>query len=170
MCTWNVIFSTILWSLDGPDYVNGRASLKNMSKLIFVLSGIPQKNTVCLCGSSCIQSLQKPNSWTYNFLSLRFLGILLRVLRLEVSVYKVIQTSFNPLLLGGGGGGSVTRGGHQHWQVSWMPYTDLIPDLPSKGVKDRTFSKNRRQRLSLLPRQSLTITISRDRLLHFQWK
>jgi hypothetical protein len=38
-------------------------------------------------------------------ISLRFLGIILRVLRLEVSVYNVygtLQTSFNPLFLKGG--------------------------------------------------------------------
>jgi hypothetical protein len=38
--------------------------------------------------------------------SLIFLGIILRVLRLEVSVYNVyITNQFKPLLLGGGGGG-----------------------------------------------------------------
>jgi hypothetical protein len=38
-------------------------------------------------------------------ISLRFLGIILRVLRLEVSVSNVyITTSFKPLLLKGGGG------------------------------------------------------------------
>ncbi len=42
-----------------------------------------------------------------------------------------------------------------------MPDTDLIPD--PKGVKDHTFLKNRRQR-------SLSITMSRDRLFHFQCK
>jgi hypothetical protein len=38
---------------------------------------------------------------------LRFLGIFLRVLRFEVSVYNVYITnqSFKPILLGGGGGG-----------------------------------------------------------------
>ncbi len=37
---------------------------------------------------------------------LRFLGIILRVLRLEVSVYMfTLQTSFKALLLKGGGGG-----------------------------------------------------------------
>ncbi len=36
-------------------------------------------------------------------ISLRFLGIILRVLRLEVS-YTMFQTSFKPLLLMGGGG------------------------------------------------------------------
>ncbi len=38
------------------------------------------------------------------------------------------------------------RGGHWHWQIGRMHDTDLIPDIRSKGVKDRTFSKNRRQR------------------------
>jgi hypothetical protein len=39
-------------------------------------------------------------------ISLRFLGILWRVLRLEVSIYNVsLQTSFKPLLLKGGEGG-----------------------------------------------------------------
>jgi hypothetical protein len=40
-------------------------------------------------------------------ISLRFLGIILKVLRLEVSVLQVftLQTSFIPFLLGGGGGG-----------------------------------------------------------------
>ncbi len=45
---------------------------------------------------------------------LRFLGTILGVLRLEVSIYNVyiLQTSFKPLLLKGEGGGviSVTRG------------------------------------------------------------
>ncbi len=45
----------------------------------------------------------------------------------------------------------VYRGGHQHRQVSWMPNTDLIPDIRSKEVKDRIFSKNRRQRSCPLP-------------------
>jgi hypothetical protein len=40
-------------------------------------------------------------------ISLRFLGAILKVLRLEVSVYNVYNTNqFNPLLLGGGGGGA----------------------------------------------------------------
>jgi hypothetical protein len=61
------------------------------------------------------------------------------------------------------------RGGHRHWQVGRMPDTDLKPDLRSKGVKDRTFLTNRRQKLCPLQR-SLSITMSRDRLLHFQCK
>jgi hypothetical protein len=50
-----------------------------------------------------------------------------------------------------------------------MPDTDLIPDLRWTGVKDHTFSKTRRQRSCPLP-GSLSITMSRDRLLHFQCK
>jgi hypothetical protein len=41
-------------------------------------------------------------------ISLRFLGIIWRFLRLEVSIYNVsLQTSFKPLLLKGGGGGKI---------------------------------------------------------------
>ncbi len=42
-------------------------------------------------------------------------------------------------------------------------------ELRSKGVKDRTFLTNRKQRPCPLPR-SLSIRMSRDRLLHFQCK
>jgi hypothetical protein len=45
-----------------------------------------------------------------------------------------------------------------------MPDTDLIPDLRSKGVKDHTFFKNRRQRSCLLPR-SLSEVVSRNRTI-----
>jgi hypothetical protein len=39
-------------------------------------------------------------------ISFRFLGTVLRVLRLEVSLYHAyITNQFKPLLLGGGGGG-----------------------------------------------------------------
>ncbi len=52
-----------------------------------------------------------------------------------------------------------------------MPDTDLIPGLRSKGVKDCTWKTEGKDRtlysdLCL----SLMITISRDRLLHLQWK
>jgi hypothetical protein len=40
-------------------------------------------------------------------ISLRFLGIILGVLRLEVSVMFTLQTCFKPLLLKGGGGGDL---------------------------------------------------------------
>jgi hypothetical protein len=45
-----------------------------------------------------------------------------------------------------------TRGGHRHLQIGWMLDIDLIPNLRSKGVKGRTFLKNRNQRSFLLPR------------------
>ncbi len=44
-----------------------------------------------------------------------------------------------------------SRGGHRHLQMRRMLDIDLIPDLRSKGVKGRTFSKNRNQRSCLLP-------------------
>ncbi len=50
-----------------------------------------------------------------------------------------------------------------------MPDTDLIPDIRSKRVKYRIFSKNRRQRMCSLPR-SVTNQISKDQIFHFQWK
>ncbi len=53
------------------------------------------------------------------------------------------------------------RGGHQQWQVGWMTSTDLKLDLWSKGVKDHTFLKNRRQRSCPLP-QSLSIVVDFD--------
>ncbi len=44
-------------------------------------------------------------------ISLKFLGIILRVLRLEVSVYStmlfILKTSFKSILLKGGGGGAL---------------------------------------------------------------
>jgi hypothetical protein len=41
-------------------------------------------------------------------MSLKFLGIILRLFRLEVSDKMItFQTSFRPLLLGGGGGGYI---------------------------------------------------------------
>ncbi len=65
-------------------------------------------------------------------------------------VCKIVVLSFSP-------GGRIkdlqqTRGGHQHLQRGWMLDINLIPELRSKGVKVRTFSKNRNQRLCLLPR------------------
>ncbi len=75
--------------------------------------------------------------------------------------------------LGPGGGGCLPgRGGHRHWQVGGMPNTNLIPHLWSKGVKDRTFWKTEGKDRALYRDlcRSLMITISRDRLLHFQWK
>ncbi len=54
-----------------------------------------------------------------------------------------------------------SRDGHRHWQVGGMHNTDLIPDIWSKGVKDWTFSKNRRQRSCLLP-WSLSIVVDPD--------
>jgi hypothetical protein len=59
--------------------------------------------------------VQKPNSWTSNFVEVSVLSIIWRVFRLEVSEYTMftLQTSFKPLLHGGEGGGvkSVRRGG-----------------------------------------------------------
>jgi hypothetical protein len=70
--------------------------------------------------------------------------------------------------LAGGRGGEervrghlVGRGGHRHRQVGRMPDTDLKPDLRSKGVKDHTFLKNRRQISCPLPR-SLLIVVDHD--------
>jgi len=66
----------------------------------------------------------------------------------------------------------ICRGGHWHWQVGQMPDTDLIPDLRWKGVKYHTFSKTESKDRALYRNlcRSLMITISRDWLLHFQWK
>jgi hypothetical protein len=38
---------------------------------------------------------------------------------------------------------------HRHLQIGRMLDSDLIPDLRSKGVKCRTFLKNRNQRSSI---------------------
>ncbi len=58
---------------------------------------------------NCVYTVQKPNSWTYNFLEVSGHDLILRALKLEVSVYTIftLQTNFKPLLLGGGGGGVV---------------------------------------------------------------
>jgi hypothetical protein len=59
----------------------------------------------CFFQQYCIvqYSVMKPNVWTYN--SLRFLGTILRVLRLEVSVYNVyIANQFQTPFAQGGGG------------------------------------------------------------------
>ncbi len=67
---------------------------------------------------------------------------------------------------------TLTRGGHRHWQVGRKQDNDLIPHIRSKGVKDHTFSKNRRKRSCPLL-QSVSIvddTDSRDQIFHFQWK
>ncbi len=42
--------------------------------------------------------VQKPNSWRYCIISLRFLGIILRVISLSYTIFT-LQTSFKPLLL-----------------------------------------------------------------------
>ncbi len=68
------------------------------------------------------------------------------------------------------------QGTDQRWASTQasrqIPDTDLIPDIRSKGVKYRIFSKNQRQRSCPLPRsfRSLTNSISRDRIFHFQLK
>ncbi len=60
---------------------------------------------VCVYRYICIyrNTQQKPNSWRYNFVEIS--GIILRVLRLNVSLYNVYITNLKPLLLKGGGGG-----------------------------------------------------------------
>jgi hypothetical protein len=83
-------------------------------KLIFrllILPGITQwrsePSSILLVAAAMI-GLRYRSRIHERTISLRFLGIILRVLRLQVSAYSVyctlqIQNSLNPLLLGGGG-------------------------------------------------------------------
>ncbi len=60
----------------------------------------------------CYDGRSMPPSLTGSTIMLRFLGIILRVLRLEVNIYNVYFTNQfqTPFVRGGGGGGKIRRG------------------------------------------------------------
>ncbi len=62
------------------------------------------------------------------------------------------------------------RGGHQHWQVGRMP--DTYPTFDRKEWKIVLFQKPEIKDRALYSDicQSLTLTISRDQIFHFQGK